>query len=81
MVGCQFRRGIGAVDGEYVRIVNPNIGIYDEVGVPSLDDSESSFEGFGVGTVGEPYGADNVSLGDSESAFEGFGVGNAISEI
>ena len=68
MVGCQFRRGIGAVDGEYVRVVNPNIGIYDEVGVP---------------TVGEPYGADNGSLGDSESsfAFESFGVGNATSEI
>ena len=54
MVDCQFRHGIGAVDGEYVRVVNPNIGTYDKVGVP---------------TVGEPYGADNGSLSDSESSF------------
>ena len=45
MVDCQFRHGIGAVDGEYVRVVNPNIGTYEEVDV-------------GVPAVGEPYGAD-----------------------
>ena len=36
MVCCQFRHGIGAVDGPYVKVVNPNIGTYCEVevGVP-----------------------------------------------
>ena len=45
MVCCQFRRGIGAVDGEYVRVINPNIGTHDEVEV-------------GVPADGEPHGAD-----------------------
>ena len=53
MVDCQFRRGIGSVDGPYVTVVNPNIGTYFEIEV-------------GAPAVGELAGADNDgSLGES----------------